>query len=84
MLGANNVEAISQAQQALVANESQVSALSGRIQSLEVDVKSSHADMINQMRDLFAQHDARLEGRLDQSFGSHHARLSAVEVALRE
>ena len=84
LLGAGNVEAISQVQQALVANESQVCALAGRVQSLEVDVKASHSDMIQQMRELFAHHDSRLESRLEQNFGSHHARLYAVEQALHE
>ena len=84
MLGASNVEAIAQVQQALVANESQVCALSHRVQSLEADVKASHCDMIHQMKELFAQHDSRLESRLEQTFGSQHARISAVELAMRE
>ena len=84
MLSASNVEAISQVQHAITTSEAQMCALTGKVQSLERDVKASHSDMINQMRDLFAQHDSRLESRLDQSFANHHARLSAVEVALQE
>ena len=68
----------------LVANESQVCALSNRAQSLEADVKASHCDMIQQMKELFAQHDRCLESRLEQTCGSQHASISSVELALRE
>ena len=72
-ISASNVEALSQVQHAVVANDSHVRELSSKVQSLEVDIKSNHSDLIQQMKDLFTQHDARLENRFEHALASHAA-----------
>ena len=72
-IGASNVEALSQVQHAVMANDSQVRELSSKVQSLEVDVKSNHSELIQQMKDLFTQHDARLENRFEHALANHTA-----------
>ena len=72
-ISASNVKALSQVQHAVAATDSQVRELSSTVQSLEVDIKSNHIDLIQQMKDLFTQHDARLESRFEHALASHAA-----------
>ena len=98
LMSANTIETVSQVQhvltntehslvrlnQSAASSEHQVAQLSAKVESLESDVRKGHFEVLQQMRALFAEHDAKLENRFAHSVASNNDRLSAVEAALKD